>query len=82
MRNTQNAAESRLRCPEPRSRAIIVQMVYLNLNGDGFFSQELPLTLWTRTLNSWSQTTIQKAKNSAFTGTYVPSSHSFFERFD
>ena len=28
MRNTHNAAESRLRCPEPRSRAIIVQMVY------------------------------------------------------
>ena len=28
MRNTHNAADSRLRCPEPRSRAIIVQMVY------------------------------------------------------
>ena len=28
MRNTHNAAESRLQCPEPRSRAIIVQMVY------------------------------------------------------
>ena len=28
MRNTHNAAESRVRCPEPRSRAIIVQMVY------------------------------------------------------
>ena len=29
MRNTHNAADSCLRCPEPRSRAIIVQMVYL-----------------------------------------------------
>ena len=28
MRNTHNAADSRLRCPEPRSRAIIVQMFY------------------------------------------------------
>ena len=28
MRNTHNAADFRLRCPEPRSRAIIVQMVY------------------------------------------------------
>ena len=28
MRNTHNAAESRVRCPELRSRAIIVQMVY------------------------------------------------------
>ena len=28
MRNTHIAADSRRRCPEPRSRAIIVQMVY------------------------------------------------------
>ena len=28
MRNTHNAADSRLRCSEPRSRAIIVRMVY------------------------------------------------------
>ena len=30
MRNTHIAANSRRRCPEPRSRAIIVQMVYCN----------------------------------------------------
>ena len=31
MRNTHIAADSRRRCPEPRSRAIIVQMVYTGL---------------------------------------------------
>ena len=35
MRNTHIAADSRRRCPEPRSRAIIVQMVYSEVVSDG-----------------------------------------------
>ena len=48
MRNTHNAAESRLRCPEPRPRAIIVQMVYFRdgpKDAASFRSQNEPLSV-------------------------------------